>query len=108
MYEHFHPDHAAPPLAWSARTERGPRWPRVHRVGPVTAFVGTLLIVVLAIVSALTLLATTPVSIAVPVAMLWIGGLAAGGVAVRNHVASSRRARVSVPREAAVETGTDQ
>ena len=78
----------------STGTARGPGWRRRYPVAPVTAVVGTLVAIALALVSALTLLAITPAGIAVPATLLLIGGLIAGSLAIRTCLAHTRRSYV--------------
>ncbi|MEO8560807.1 MAG: hypothetical protein ABI601_01950 [bacterium] len=73
----------------------------------MTALLGTLVLIALAIVSALTLLATTPAGIAVPTTLLLIGGLVAGSLAIRTRVAPTRLVHVHVPRSRRADEDAD-
>jgi hypothetical protein len=95
MSEHLniHETSLPPPRrAHVARDERRPGV--VHRLAPATVFAGTLVMIALAILSALTLLVATPAGFAVPTTLLLIGVLAAGSLAIRTPETLSRRAPV--------------
>jgi hypothetical protein len=98
MFEHLPYNQTALPPPGSSRRERDALWPTRHRLAPAAVFVGTLAVIALAILSALTLLAATPAGFAVPTTLLLIGVLLAGSLALQTRDALTRRARVSVRR----------
>ena len=86
MSEHrsIHETSLSPPRP--ARVARAERRPGVlHRLAPVTVFAGTVVMIALAILSALTLLAATPAGFAVPTTLLLIGVLVAAALAARTR-----------------------
>lgn len=103
MFGHLSAHQIALPPPRRARTERFALWLAIHRADPATAHVGTLVVVALAIVSALTLLATTSALFAVPTTMLVVGAALVGSVAVRSRAGHARHAPVSVTRPRAAE-----
>jgi hypothetical protein len=103
MPKHLDSHQTALPPPLNAGTDHESWRPRLDRVAPAAAVVGTLLVIALAIVSALTLLATTPAGIAIPTTLLLIGGLIAGSLAIRTRVAPTRRANPNVPRSRRVD-----
>ena len=98
MFEHLTPHHFPTPPPTSAPGAYGPRRRSVDRAPSATTFVATLIMLVLATVSALALIAASPAGIAVPMAMLLIGGLIGGTVAMRGRAAAERRALAGIPR----------
>jgi hypothetical protein len=76
-------------VSHSAAGERegayGRRRPSVDGKPSATTFVGALIMLVLVTVSALALIAVSPTGIAAPMAMLLIGGLVGGIVAIRSR-----------------------
>jgi hypothetical protein len=98
------PHHTAVPPPRNAGRTDDPLRPRVRLVDSATAFVGILLILALATVSALTVIAAAPAGIAIPTAMLLIGGLIAGSLAMRRR-ADIERAYARAPRTTPVDDG---
>jgi hypothetical protein len=92
MLNHFipHPTAMPPPRNAAAADER--YRPRNERVPLAATVVATIIVAALAIVLALTLIATMPAGIAAPVAILFIGGLVAGSLAMRTRAGLVRRA----------------
>ena len=91
-------DHTGLPPPRSTHVERDAVCRSRHYLAPAAIFVGTLVVIVLAIVSALTLLAATPTGFAFPTTLVVIGALAAGGLAIRTRMALNRHALAEVPR----------
>ena len=102
MSEYRIPYHTAVPPPSRAGRIDDPLRPRVRLVDSATAFVGILIILALATVSALTVIAAAPAGIAVPTAMLLIGGLIAGSLAMRRR-ADIERAYARAPWATSVE-----
>ena len=92
MFDHLSSHRFSTPPPASARSAYGHRRPNVDGHPSATTFVATLIMLVLATVSVLALIAVSPVGIAVPMAMLLIGGLIGGIVAMRSCASSDRPA----------------
>jgi len=91
MSTHLDSHLTALPPPPSAGADHAPGRARRHLATPVAALAGTVAVIALAILSALTLLAVTPAGIAVPTTLLLIGGLIAGSLAIRPRLALARR-----------------
>jgi len=91
MFEPLSSNRFPTPPPASARSAYDHRRPNVDGNPSATTFVATLIMLVLAIISALALIAASPVGIAVPMAMLLIGGLSGGIVAMRSRATSLAR-----------------
>jgi len=85
MFEPLSSNRFPTPPPASARSAYDHRRPNVDGNPSATTFVATLIMLVLATISALALIAVSPVGIAVPMAMLMIGGLIGGIVAMRSR-----------------------
>jgi hypothetical protein len=92
MFEPLSSNRFPTPPPPSDRSAYGHRRPNVDGNPSATTLVGALILLVLATVSALALIAASPVGIAVPMAMLLIGGLIGGIVAMRSRATSDRPA----------------
>jgi hypothetical protein len=90
MSEHLMPHQTALPPPTSAGTARDRRRPHAQRVPPAASVVGWVSLAALVIVSALALIATMPAEIVAPTAILLVGGLVGGSLAVRARVSLTR------------------
>ena len=104
MFEPLGSNRLPTPPPASARSAYGRRRPNVDGNPSATTLVGALIMLVLATVSALALIAASPVGIAVPMAMLLIGGLIGGIVAMRSRATSLAR-EDSVGRRSSLTSG---
>ena len=91
MFEPLGSNRFPTPAPASARSAHGHCRPSVDGNPSATTFDATFIMLALATVSALTLIAVSPVGIAVPMAMLLIGGLIGGIVVMRSRAKSLAR-----------------
>ena len=98
MFEPLPSHRTSVPPPGIPQVERDALWPTAHRLAPAAVFLGTLAVIALAILSALTLLAATPAGFGVPTTLLLIGVVVAGSLAAQTREALTRRARVRIRR----------